>query len=130
MGTYVFKLPDIGEGIAEAEIVAWHVGVGETIKEDQPLVDVMTDKATVELGSPVSGRIVSLKGESGRMAAVGDELVVIATEDGKNEPAPPAAPAKIVAAPVQARPAAPALVTEIPRPSGRKPTAAPHLPPP
>src|SRR3990167_9722131 len=109
MGTYVFKLPDIGEGIAEAEIVAWHVGVGETIKEDQPLVDVMTDKATVELGSPVSGRIVSLKGESGKMAAVGDELVVIATDDGRAEPAPPVAPkptpAKVVAASVQARPA-------------------------
>jgi 2-oxoisovalerate dehydrogenase E2 component (dihydrolipoyl transacylase) len=140
MGTYVFKLPDIGEGIAEAEIVAWHVGVGETIREDQPLVDVMTDKATVELGSPVSGKVVSLKGESGRMAAVGDELVVIETGDGESETAPAKAaapaPAKIAAAPVSekpsapapvaARPAAPAIVPAAP-PSGRKPTAVPAV---
>ena len=53
---YVFKLPDVGEGIAEAEIVAWHVKVGDRVDEDAPLVDVMTDKATVEMTSPVSGR--------------------------------------------------------------------------
>src|SRR4029079_8896693 len=77
MANYVFKLPDVGEGIAEAEIVAWHVKVGDAIKEDQPLVDVMTDKATVEIGSPVTGRVFSRKGETGDKAAVGDELVVI-----------------------------------------------------
>jgi 2-oxoisovalerate dehydrogenase E2 component (dihydrolipoyl transacylase) len=79
MGTYVFKLPDVGEGVAQAEIVAWHVDVGDEIKEDQPLVDVMTEKATVEIGSPVSGRIVRRTGETGDMAAVGSELVSIAT---------------------------------------------------
>jgi 2-oxoisovalerate dehydrogenase E2 component (dihydrolipoyl transacylase) len=132
MGTYVFKLPDIGEGIAEAEIVAWHVGIGDPIKEDQPLVDVMTDKATVELGSPVSGKIVSLKGESGKMAAVGDELVVIATEDGGAEKPEPARPAKTISAPVrdEAAPApqpAPAALTDLRRPPGKKPTAPPAV---
>src|SRR5205814_9037930 len=59
MGRYVFKLPDVGEGTAEAEIVAWHVRPGDVIKEDAPLVDVMTDKATVEMTSPVAGKVVS-----------------------------------------------------------------------
>ena len=67
MGMHVFRLPDVGEGIAEAEIVAWHVTVGESIKEDQPLVDVMTEKATVEIGAPVSGKVVERRGEAGDM---------------------------------------------------------------
>jgi 2-oxoisovalerate dehydrogenase E2 component (dihydrolipoyl transacylase) len=62
MGRYVFKLPDVGEGTAEAEIVVWHAAVGDQIEEDQPLVDVLTDKATVEMTAPVSGRIVSVHG--------------------------------------------------------------------
>src|SRR3954469_18131008 len=80
MGNYVFRLPDVGEGIAEAEIVAWHVKVGDTVNEDAPLVDVMTDKATVEIGAPVAGKIVQRKGTEGQMSRVGDELVVIETE--------------------------------------------------
>ncbi|MBA3812060.1 MAG: hypothetical protein H0X27_10565, partial [Caulobacteraceae bacterium] len=80
MGEFVFKLPDVGEGTAEAEIVAWHVAVGDTIEEDQPLVDVMTDKATVEMTTPVSGRVISVHGEPGDMAAVGSPLAVIALE--------------------------------------------------
>jgi 2-oxoisovalerate dehydrogenase E2 component (dihydrolipoyl transacylase) len=75
MGRYVFKLPDVGEGTAEAEIVAWHVGVGDSVDEDQNLVDVMTDKATVEMTSPVSGKVISIHGEPGEMAAVGSPLV-------------------------------------------------------
>src|ERR1051325_10743592 len=75
MGRYIFKLPDVGEGTAEAEIVAWHVGVGDNVDEDQNLVDVMTDKATVEMTSPVSGKVVSIHGEPGEMAAVGSPLV-------------------------------------------------------
>lgn len=107
MGTYVFKLPDVGEGIAEAEIVAWHVEVGQKILEDQPLVDVMTDKATVEIGAPVSGTILSRKGEAGKMAAIGDELVVIGTIDaGMTSPLPQASPP--VAGVVQSPPLAPA----------------------
>src|SRR3954465_3136818 len=81
MGTFIFKLPDVGEGIAEAEIVAWHAEVGDVVKEDDPLIDVMTDKATVEIGSPVAGRIVARNGEAGDKARVGNELVVIATEE-------------------------------------------------
>ena len=59
MAKYEFKLPDIGEGIAEAEIVAWHVKVGDTIGEDQQIADMMTDKATVEMKSPVAGKVFS-----------------------------------------------------------------------
>src|SRR5437763_9624702 len=84
MGTYVFKLPDVGEGTAEAEIVAWHVKVGDVINEDQNLVDVMTDKATVEMTSPVSGKIVAMHGEPGEMAAVGAPLVELEVEGAGN----------------------------------------------
>jgi len=80
LGQYVFKLPDVGEGTAEAEIVAWHVRVGETIKEDAPLVDVMTDKATVEMTSPVAGKVMQINGEPGDMAAVGSAIAVFETE--------------------------------------------------
>jgi 2-oxoisovalerate dehydrogenase E2 component (dihydrolipoyl transacylase) len=80
MSTYEFKLPDIGEGIAEAEIVAWHVKVGDTVAEDQGLADMMTDKATVEMESPVAGKVVKLAGEVGDQIAIGSILVVIETE--------------------------------------------------
>ena len=80
MGKFVFKLPDIGEGIAEAEIVAWHVAVGDRIEEDQPLADMMTDKATVELESPVAGIVTAVAGEAGDVIAIGSMLVEIRTE--------------------------------------------------
>jgi 2-oxoisovalerate dehydrogenase E2 component (dihydrolipoyl transacylase) len=80
MAKFVFKLPDIGEGIAEAEIVAWHVRVGDTVEEDGRLADMMTDKATVEMESPVSGRIVEVAGEEGDVIAIGSPLVVIETD--------------------------------------------------
>jgi 2-oxoisovalerate dehydrogenase E2 component (dihydrolipoyl transacylase) len=67
---YVFKLPDVGEGTAEAEISKWHVGQGDRIEEDQPLVDVTTDKAIVEIPSPVSGTVVSTRGAVGEKIAV------------------------------------------------------------
>ncbi len=92
MGRYVFKLPDVGEGTAEAEIVAWHVKVGDEVREDQQLVDVMTDKATVEITSPVAGTIVSLNGQPGDMAAVGAMLVEFETE-GAEEPKKDTVPA-------------------------------------
>jgi 2-oxoisovalerate dehydrogenase E2 component (dihydrolipoyl transacylase) len=85
MGRFIFKLPDVGEGTAEAEIVAWHVKIGDTIKEDQHLVDVMTDKATVEMTSPVSGKIVELRGEPGSMAPVGAPIVIFEVEGEGNE---------------------------------------------
>ncbi|MFT4027182.1 MAG: dihydrolipoamide acetyltransferase family protein [Novosphingobium sp.] len=75
MSSYYFKLPDIGEGIAEAEIVAWHVKVGDRVGEDQPLADMMTDKATVEIESPVAGVVRKLAGEVGDMVPIGAVLV-------------------------------------------------------
>jgi 2-oxoisovalerate dehydrogenase E2 component (dihydrolipoyl transacylase) len=80
MAKYEFKLPDIGEGIAEAEIVAWHVKLGDRIEEDQPLADMMTDKATVEMETPVAGKVVELAGEVGDQIAIGSVLAVIETD--------------------------------------------------
>ena len=80
MARFTFKLPDIGEGIAEAEIVTWHVAVGDRIEEDQNIADMMTDKATVEMESPVAGTVVELAGEVGDQVAIGAMLVVIETE--------------------------------------------------
>jgi 2-oxoisovalerate dehydrogenase E2 component (dihydrolipoyl transacylase) len=80
MAKFEFRLPDIGEGIAEAEIVAWHVKVGDTVSEDQQLADMMTDKATVEMESPVAGVVVSLAGEVGDQVPIGSTLVVIEVE--------------------------------------------------
>lgn len=119
MGRYVFKLPDVGEGTAEAELVGWHVKVGDMVAEDQLLADVMTDKATVELTSPVSGKVIALHGEPGVMSAVGSPLVEFEVEGAGNasaatEPAPVKAEApapkveapKAEAAPVSAAAAA------------------------
>jgi len=75
MGIHVIKMPDLGEGIAEVEVVAWHVQPGDTVREDQVLADVMTDKATVEIPSPVAGTITSLGGAIGQSLAVGAELI-------------------------------------------------------
>jgi 2-oxoisovalerate dehydrogenase E2 component (dihydrolipoyl transacylase) len=80
MARYEFKLPDIGEGIAEAEIVAWHVKVGDNVAEDQQLADMMTDKATVEMESPVAGTVLEVAGAVGDMIPIGSVLVVIETE--------------------------------------------------
>ncbi|MDE2437107.1 MAG: 2-oxo acid dehydrogenase subunit E2 [Sphingomonadales bacterium] len=95
MGKFTFNLPDIGEGIAEAEIVAWHVKVGDRVEEDDKIADVMTDKATVEMESPVSGVVVAVAGGEGEMIAIGSPLVVIQTDgevDGNEAPvAPPVA---------------------------------------
>ena len=81
MARYTFKLPDIGEGIAEAEIVAWHVKIGDRIEEDDRVADMMTDKATVEMESPVSGTVIEVAGEVGDVIAIGSALVVIETEE-------------------------------------------------
>ena len=80
MARFTFKLPDIGEGISEAEIVAWHVAVGDRVEEDQGLADMMTDKATVEMESPVAGVVVELAGEVGDQVSIGAALVVIETD--------------------------------------------------
>lgn len=91
MGIYSFKLPDIGEGIAEAEIVAWYVKVGDLVQEDEPLADMMTDKATIEMTAPVSGRVVRIGGEIGEMVATGSVLAEFEVEGEEEPEAPPAA---------------------------------------
>ncbi|HEY1118336.1 MAG TPA: 2-oxo acid dehydrogenase subunit E2 [Acidimicrobiales bacterium] len=88
---YVFKLPDVGEGTAEAELVGWHVAVGDAVEEDQILAEVMTDKATVEITSPVAGKVIALHGEPGTQMAVGGPLVSFQVE-GKGNVAAAAAP--------------------------------------
>ena len=100
MARYIFRLPDIGEGIAEAEIVAWHVRPGDRLDEHQALVDVMTDKATVEMTSPVAGLVTAIHGEIGERLAVGARLVELevegdvpaATAPAPEPPVPQAAP--------------------------------------
>ena len=101
MGEYRFKLPDIGEGVVEAEITAWHVKLGDTVSEDDPLADAMTDKATIELTSPVDGVISMVACEEGEVLAVGADLVVLTVEGEGNvdaaletTPQPPKAPTK------------------------------------
>lgn len=80
MAKFTFNMPDVGEGVAEAEIVAWHVEVGDRVAEDQPLVDVMTDKATINIESPVAGIITARAGEVGDTIAIGAMLVEIETQ--------------------------------------------------
>lgn len=98
MGIYLFKLPDVGEGVIEAEIVAWHVKPGDVISEDDMLADVMTDKATVEMTSPVDGIVKSINGDIGDLIPVGSVLVEMRiegdgeeTQSSSNEKAPEAA---------------------------------------
>lgn len=90
MARFTFRLPDIGEGIAEAEIVAWHVKVGDRVEEDAQVADMMTDKATVEMESPVSGVVVELAGEVGDMVPIGSALMIVELDgDGPAEPEAP-----------------------------------------
>jgi pyruvate dehydrogenase E2 component (dihydrolipoamide acetyltransferase) len=95
---FEFKLPDIGEGVAEGEVVAWHVHEGDPIAEDQIMVEVMTDKATVTIGAPKAGKIAELRAQVGSQVRVGDVLVVIQTGNGSAhpEPAPKATAASAV----------------------------------
>jgi len=111
MGRFVFKLPDVGEGTAEAELVGWHVKIGDRVEEDQILADIMTDKATVELTSPVAGVVTALHGEPGVMSPVGSALVEFEVEGAGNAaaveaapaaPAPVSAPEPVIAAKVEA----------------------------
>ncbi|RST31629.1 2-oxo acid dehydrogenase subunit E2 [Sphingomonas ginkgonis] len=98
MARFEYKLPDIGEGIAEAEIVAWHVKIGDRVEEDQQIADMMTDKATVEMESPVSGTVRELAGAVGDMVPIGSVLAVIETEgEASGAPAKRAAPAAAAA---------------------------------
>nr|WP_225778718.1 dihydrolipoamide acetyltransferase family protein [Pseudomonas sp. Marseille-Q3773] len=105
MGTHVIKMPDIGEGIAQVELVEWFVKVGDMITEDQVVADVMTDKATVEIPSPVSGKVLALGGQPGEVMAVGSELIRIEVEgSGNHVDVPQAKPLEAPAAPVCSKP--------------------------
>jgi 2-oxoisovalerate dehydrogenase E2 component (dihydrolipoyl transacylase) len=89
MSEYIFKLPDLGEGTVESEIGEWFVKVGDEVREEDIIGTVMTDKAAVEVSSPVSGKVVKLAGEPGDIIAVGAMLVVIdtvGTADEQNNP--------------------------------------------
>jgi 2-oxoisovalerate dehydrogenase E2 component (dihydrolipoyl transacylase) len=131
MAKYEFKLPDIGEGIAEAEIVAWHVKVGDTIEEDQQIADMMTDKATVEMESPVAGKVVQLAGEVGDQIPIGSVLAVIETEgaDAPADEAPAPSTEEVPIADGAAEPT-PAQAEEIPTAAVEAPTAPPRAPEP
>lgn len=134
MSQFIFRLPDVGEGTTEAEIVAWHVAVGDRVEEDQPLADVMTDKATVEMTTPVSGVVVALHGELGDMAPVGQPLATIETEGAAVETktatpppvtadaAPPDQPPKTEPVPAPIAKAAPNV-----RVDGQRPLASPAV---
>lgn len=87
MARFSFRLPDIGEGIAEAEIVALHVRPGDRVEEDQPIADMMTDKATVEMESPVSGVVIEVGGDVGDVIAIGSTLMVVETDADEGEAA-------------------------------------------
>src|SRR5208337_2333405 len=111
MGQRSIRMPDVGEGVAEAEIVEWSVRVGDVVREDQVVAAVMTDKATVEIPSPVAGTVVKLGGGIGDVLAVGAELIRIDAPGLPDSPPPPppkgvakaaaaAAPARAAAAPV------------------------------
>jgi 2-oxoisovalerate dehydrogenase E2 component (dihydrolipoyl transacylase) len=128
MTVTVIRMPDIGEGIAEVEIVEWRVKVGDSVKEDQTLCDVMTDKAAVEVPSPVSGRVIELGGEVGQVMAVGSMLIRIESSGGSAEGASDAAPAasKLLPTPAAAPPP-PTATTTTPTPT--KGHATPSTPP-
>ncbi|WGM47247.1 Lipoamide acyltransferase component of branched-chain alpha-keto acid dehydrogenase complex [Brevundimonas sp. NIBR10] len=132
MGLYLFRLPDVGEGVAEAEIVAWLVKVGDVVEEDQNIAEVMTDKATVEISSPVGGTVTAIHGEVGGMLPVGAVLVEFESFEGSDAvaasaPSAPAAPAPVevavkpepVAQASAPPPSAPAKAATMPAPASR-----------
>ena len=136
MAKYVFNLPDVGEGVVEGEIVKWNVKPGDTVKEDEPLVELMTDKATVSIPSSVNGKVVSTTGKPGDMVPVGAELIVFEVKgDGGSkpkpkpkpepvaEPAPEPEPKPEPVAPTSPPVSAPAPVVS----TGTKPLASPAV---
>ena len=108
MTIHTIKMPDIGEGIVEVELVAWRVKPGDRVTEDQILADVMTDKATVEIPSPVHGKVLALGGEAGVLMAVGAELISIELDGEGQAEAAPAAPRAAPSVVAQAHAAPPA----------------------
>ena len=149
MAEHVIKMPDVGEGVAEAELVEWHVKVGDPVREDMVLAAVMTDKATVEIPSPVEGTVSWLNGEIGETIAVGSPIVRIDVagdapapmDDGKGEapiaeglapegeklPPPPAEKPKAATKSPAPKPAASMAGASVPRPEGERPLASPAV---
>jgi 2-oxoisovalerate dehydrogenase E2 component (dihydrolipoyl transacylase) len=148
MGEHIIKLPDVGEGVAEAELVEWHVKVGDLVREDTVLAAVMTDKATVEIPSPVDGKVIWLGAEVGDTVAIGSAIVRLEVagdgnvKAGDTAPAPKPEPAKKpVAKPELKHEAKPEVLKETPppkaaiglattgapRPEGDKPLASPAV---
>lgn len=134
MGIYAIRLPDVGEGVAEAELTEWHVAPGDLVREDQVLAAVMTDKAAVEVPSPVEGKVLELGGTIGDMIPVGAVLIRIEIEGAGNEeeretaPTPePEAPAPQPSPAPQAVPEPPRPIAAQPRAEGTKPLAAPSV---
>ena len=141
MGTFEFKLPDIGEGVVEGEIVEWMVAVGDSVKEDDPILSVMTDKATVEIPSPCEGTVTSMVGEAGDILPVGAVCIVFEVEGDGNagqesapEPSPakeaPPAKKKVEAPPAPTLPpveATPAPAVTVARAAGTKALASPAV---
>ncbi|HSC65126.1 MAG TPA: dihydrolipoamide acetyltransferase family protein [Caldimonas sp.] len=123
MAVHVIRVPDLGEGIAEVELVVWHVAAGDPVVEDQGLADVMTDKASVEIPSPVAGTVLALGGEVGQMLAVGSELIRIEVADEAGATAKPATPAAAAA------PSAPVAAPSASVGAARTPSAAPATAP-
>ncbi|MBX3702589.1 MAG: 2-oxo acid dehydrogenase subunit E2 [Steroidobacteraceae bacterium] len=119
MSRHVFKMPDLGEGTVTAEVVEWKVKVGDTVKEDQIIAEVMTDKAAVEIPAPVSGTVVSITGQPGDMVAVGSELIVFETS------ATPASAPVTEAKAASARPAAAVVVAAAPAANSGRVMASP-----
>lgn len=102
MGEYIFKMPDIGEGVVEAEITEWYIKPGQMVEEDDPIADAMTDKATVELTAPVSGKVIRIGCADGEILAIGAELAAFETEGAGNVSAAPApSPKKTVDTPAK-----------------------------
>ncbi len=132
MSRFEFKLPDLGEGTIDAEIVEWKVKVGDHVKEDDVIVDVMTDKANIEVPSPVTGTVLSTTGEPGDLVPVGSTLIVFETDAGAKVAAKPVAAPEVEAAPVAAVPvraAKPARRTTAPQETssdGETPAAPPR----
>jgi len=153
MAEHTIKMPDVGEGVAEAELVEWHVKIGDPVREDTVLAAVMTDKATVEIPSPVEGEIAWLGAEIGDVVAVGSPLIRIKTaggasdapmddeageapvadgmaQEGEGVPPPPAKETPKVAAKAEVKPpekSKPIFSSGAPRAEGEKPLASPAV---
>jgi len=134
MAKYVFNLPDVGEGVVEGEIVKWNVKPGDTVKEDEPLVELMTDKATVSIPSSVNGKVVSTTGKPGDMVPVGAELIVFEVKGAggskpksKPKPEPVAEPVPDPEPKAESVAAPPVSVPPPVASTGTKPLASPAV---